>query len=198
MSSCSATASSSSSQSRRLSWQPSQEANFHTARRGRTRRAKSNLPHAENRGDAVKAKDRPVAAHEGGSELAMPAQADRAFHVALHRDKNPVHGQPALPQRIHREPHHDLRPAHHCHCMIRIDWRTRDQRRYDTHIAAPIRLGVVDRDRNVDIETSLPRLEFSPVEDVGGTPRAVDHDDPPVTLPMGEYVIDYRAERGET
>src|SRR6516225_4429437 len=156
MSIWSATASSSSSQSSRLSWQPSQEANFHTARRGRTRRAKSNLPYIEKRGDAVEAKNRAVAADEGGSELAMPAQPDRAFHVALHRDKDPVHCQPALAQRIDGKPHHDLRPAHHCHCMIRIDWRTRDQRRHDADITAPIGCGVIDRDSDIHIEALPP------------------------------------------
>src|SRR5271165_387692 len=100
MSSFPATASSSSSQSRRLSWQPTQDANFHTARRGRARRATSDLPDAEDRGDAVVAEDRPVAADKGGPELAMPAQPDRAFHVALHRNKDPVLRQPALAQRI--------------------------------------------------------------------------------------------------
>src|SRR6266851_10025704 len=79
-----ATASSSSSQSSRLSWQPSQDANFHTASRGRARRAMSDLPNAENRGNAIEPEDRPVAADERRSELAMPAPPDRAFHVALH------------------------------------------------------------------------------------------------------------------
>src|SRR6516162_3694266 len=103
MSSCAATASSSSSQSSRLSWQPSQEANFHTARRGRARRATSDLPRIEERGDAVEAKDRTVATDKGGSELAMPAQPDCAFHIALHRNKNPLHRQPALAHRIDRK-----------------------------------------------------------------------------------------------
>src|SRR6516165_5612479 len=197
MSSWSATASSSSSQSSKLSWQPSQEANFHTARRGRTRRAKSNLPCAEKRGDAVEAKNWPVAADKGGSELAMPAQPDSAFHVTLHRDKDPFHSQPALTQRIDGEPHHDLRPAHHCHGMVRIDRRARDQRWYNADVAPPIGCGMVDRDRNVEIETPPPRFEFSPVEDVSRTPRAVEHNDPFVTLAMGEQVIDHRAQRCE-
>src|SRR5271165_6326739 len=99
MSSCSATARSSSSQSSKLSWQPSQEENFHTARRGRVRRATSDLPDAEKRGDAVVAEDRPIAADEGGPELTVSAQPDRAFHVALHRNKDPVHRHTALAQR---------------------------------------------------------------------------------------------------
>src|SRR6516165_10598108 len=130
MSSWSATASSSSSQSSRLSWQPSQEANFHTARRGRVCRARLNLPYVKKRGDAIETKDRAVAADEGGPELTMPAEPDRAFHVAFHRKEDSVCDQPALAQRIDGKPHHNLRPAHHCHRVIGIDWRASDQRRY--------------------------------------------------------------------
>src|SRR5271166_4934363 len=96
MSSFPATASSSSSQSSRLSWQPSQDANFHTARRGRARRATSDLANVENRGDAIVAKDWSFAADESGSELTMPAEADCALHVALHRQINSVRRQPAV------------------------------------------------------------------------------------------------------
>src|SRR6516164_1813177 len=156
MSSWSATARSSSSQSSRLSWQPSQEANFHTARRGRVRRATSDLPDVEKRCDAVKAKDWAVAADEGGPELAMPAEPDRAFHVALHREEDSVCDQPALAQRFDGKPHHDFRPAHHCHRVIRIDWRASDQRRYHADITPPIRRGVIDRDGDVDIEAPSP------------------------------------------
>src|SRR6516164_7690947 len=106
MSSWSATASSSSSQSSRLSWQPSHEANFHTARRGRVRRATSDLPDVEKRCDAVKAKNWAVAADKGGAKLAMPTQPNRAFHIAFHRDKDSVHCQTPLTQRIDRKPHH--------------------------------------------------------------------------------------------
>src|SRR5271156_2778122 len=175
MSSWSATASSSSSQSSGLSWQPSQEANFHTARRGRVRRATSDLPDVEKRCDVVKAKNWAVAADEGGPELAMPAEPDRAFHVAFHREENSVCDQPALLQCLNRKPHHDLRPAHHGYCMIRIDWRASDQRRYDAAIPPPIRRGVIDRDRYVDIEPPPPGFEFSPIEDVGRPPRAIEH-----------------------
>src|SRR6516162_5640293 len=125
MSSWSATASSSSSQSSRLSWQPSQEANFHTARRGRVCRSTLNLPYVEKRGDAIKAKDWAVATDEGRPELTMPAEPDRAFHVAFHREEDSVCAQPALAQRIDGKPHHDLRSAHHRHRVIRIDWCVR-------------------------------------------------------------------------
>src|SRR6516162_1861623 len=196
MSSAPATARSSSSQSSRLSWQPSQEANFHTARRGRARRATSDLPDVEKRGDAVETKNWPIAADERGSELTMPALPDRAFHVALHRDGDPIHGQPPLAQRVDGKPHHDLRPAHHGNCTVRIDRCTRDHGRYDADIAAPIRCGVIDRDRNVD--TPAPCFELPPVEDFTRTPRTIEQSDFAVLLAMGEHVIDYWAERCET
>src|SRR6516165_7737273 len=81
--------------------------------------------------------------------------------------------------------------------MIRIDWHTRYQRRYDADITLPIRRGVIDRDRNFDIEAPPPRFEFPPIADIGRSPRAVEHDDPAVAVPMGEHVIDYRAQRCE-
>src|SRR6266702_4151273 len=86
ISSSSATASSSSSQSSRLNWQPSQEANFHTASRGLRFRGISHLAGSQKRLDPVVAEHWTVAAHESGAELAVAAEADGAFHVAFHRD----------------------------------------------------------------------------------------------------------------
>jgi len=126
----------------------------------------------------------------------MPALPDRAFHVALHRDGDPIHGQPPLAQRVDGKPHHDLRPAHHGNCTVRIDRCTRDHGRYDADIAAPIRCGVIDRDRNVD--TPAPCFELPPVEDFTRTPRTIEQSDFAVLLAMGEHVIDYWAERCET
>src|SRR6516165_8117184 len=198
MSSWSATASSSSSQSSRLSWQPSQEANFHTARRGRVCRATLNFPLVEKRGDSIETKDWAFATDKGGPELTMPANPNRAFHVAFHREKDAVCDQPALAQRIDGKPHHDLRSAHHCHRVIRIDWRASDQRRHDANITPPIRRGVIDRDCDVDIEAPSPCFEFPPIEDVGRSPRAIEHDDLAVTLAVSEHVINYWAQRSQT
>src|SRR5882724_9694712 len=90
MSIAAATARSSSSQSRRDSWQPSQEENFQTASLGFLGgTAMSELPHAEDRAKLLVGEHRPVAADEGRAELAMAAEADGAFHVALHGH---VHG----------------------------------------------------------------------------------------------------------
>src|SRR5271168_2764446 len=198
MSSFSATASSSSSQSSRLSWQPSQDANFHTANRGRARLATSDLANAENPGDAVKAEDRSVTADESGPELTMPAQPNRAFHIALHRQIDPVRRKPAIAQRIDRESHHNLGSAHHGHRVLRIDRSARDQRRHDPDIAAPIPRGMVDGDDDVDIETPPPRFELAPVEDIGRATRAIEQDDPAVMLAAGEYEVERRAEWRQT
>src|SRR5579863_112413 len=79
-----ATARSSSSQSSKLSWQPSQDANFQTANFGRRAVAISNLRNSKDRSDPVESKHRPVLAHERRSVLAVPAESHRAFHIAFH------------------------------------------------------------------------------------------------------------------
>src|SRR5579872_2647720 len=90
-----ATARSSSSQSRRDSWQPSQEENFQTASFGlRAGAAMSNLPQAENRAKLIIGEHRPVAADESRAELAVAAEADGALHVALHGDVHRARRQP--------------------------------------------------------------------------------------------------------
>src|SRR5271166_6279102 len=92
-----ATASSSSSQSNRLNWQPSHEENFHTASLG-LRLAISDLRPAEKCRDAVKGKRRPILAGEYRPILAVTAQADTAFHVAFHRQVSTLRCHTALQQ----------------------------------------------------------------------------------------------------
>src|ERR1035441_5040685 len=119
---CTAAASvrSSSSQSSKDSWQPSHEANFHTASRGRLRSLMSDLPHGEDLGDLVEAHHRTVLADEGGSELAVTTQTDGAFHVALHRKIDPVGQNARLAQRVHRESHHHFRSADQRDGIVRV------------------------------------------------------------------------------
>ena len=84
---------SSSSQSSRLNWHPSHEANFQTAKVGRSSADADGLfgwvvviarrCRSSSSGDATVGNDRTVAAEEQRSELAMPAQTDAALHVAL-------------------------------------------------------------------------------------------------------------------
>src|ERR1700756_543022 len=76
----SARVSSSSSQSSRVSWQPSQEANFHTANVvGLT----LNLLPLQQRAGNVVTDDGAVAAQQQRTQLAMTAPADSALHVAF-------------------------------------------------------------------------------------------------------------------
>src|SRR3990172_13326812 len=91
-----AIASSSSSQSSRESWQPSQEANFQTASFGLRAGAISNLPQGEQTTEPGVGRNRPVPADEGSPELAVAAMADGALHVALQGQINRVGGDPRL------------------------------------------------------------------------------------------------------
>src|SRR3974377_652319 len=80
-----AMASNSSSQSSSVNWQPSHDANFHTASLGLGLAPISQLPDSQPILDAVVAKNRAVFADERRTELAMAAKADGALHIALHR-----------------------------------------------------------------------------------------------------------------
>ncbi len=89
-----ATARSSSSQSRRESWQPSQDANLKTASLGFCVRH-SKLPPGHEVPDVGAGEDRTVPADELRPALAVPAQADAALHV-------PLEGEPHLSRRAPR------------------------------------------------------------------------------------------------
>src|SRR5512141_2655977 len=106
-----ATASNSSSASRMLNWQPSQEANLKNATLGLC--PSLELIFLQPRPHLAIGEDGPVFADEFGTELAMAAEADAAFHVALHRDVDVAGGQAARFEVARHVPHHDLRPAHH-------------------------------------------------------------------------------------
>jgi hypothetical protein len=54
---------------------------------------------------------------------------------------------------------------------------------------------VIDRDRYVDIEAPSPCFELSPIEDVGRPSRAIEHDDPAITLAVSEHVVNHWAQR---
>src|SRR6266699_2209046 len=83
MSISAASASSSSWQSSRVSWQPSQDASFHTASFWRVM---SQLLHREQRGCLLIADHGTVPAQQQRAELAVPALGDTAPHVPLQRD----------------------------------------------------------------------------------------------------------------
>src|SRR5208282_3453976 len=130
----SASVSSSSSQSSKDSWQPSHEANFHTASLGSLRSPMSDLPHGEDLGDLVQAHHWPVLADEGGSELTMAAQTDGALHVALHRQIDSVSRNAGVAQGACREAHHHLWSADQCDAIMRVEHHTADQCRHDADV----------------------------------------------------------------
>src|SRR5712692_4589121 len=79
-----ATANSSSSQSSRLNWQPSQEENFQTASFGFCVRIKSNLPLCEQLLNMAVLEYGAVFADEVRPILAVSTLADSTFHIAFH------------------------------------------------------------------------------------------------------------------
>src|SRR6516165_2559002 len=87
-----ATASNSSSQSNRLNWQPSQDANFQTASFGL--RSILDLPLEEQVLHATIGKHGSIFANKVWAILAVPAEAERTFHVAFHRDKDVLRSYP--------------------------------------------------------------------------------------------------------
>ena len=151
-----------------VSWQPSQEANFQTASLGlRPARHRQISRMLKRRREPVVGEHRPVLADEGRAELAVAAEADGAFHVALHREVD--RARPARPpscKRGDREAHHDLRAADQGDGVRRIEGGARDQRRHHADVAAPVGAGVVDGDLDVDVEPPPPALELAAEEDV--------------------------------
>src|SRR6516225_259536 len=109
----------SSSQSSRVNWQPSHDANFHTASLGLGFASISQLPDSQPILDAVVAKYRAVFADELWAELAMSAKADGALHVAFHRQKDPLFTDAAFLQRKHGVAHHNFGSADH---HDGVDW----------------------------------------------------------------------------
>src|SRR5260221_322506 len=141
-----ATASSSSSQSRRESWQPSQEENFQTASLGFLDwAAMSELPHAEDRAKLLVGEDRPVSADEGRAELAVAAEADSAFHVALHGDVHGTCRHAGGSEPGDGETHHHFGPADERDGVRRIERSAGNERGDDADAAAPLAAGPIDR-----------------------------------------------------
>ena len=127
----------------------------------------------------------------------MAAKADRAFHVALHRQIDRLLRDPGVAQRGDGEAHHDLRPA--------------DQRDGVGGSKAARGISVVttptwpcqsadrmiDRHLDVDIEPPPPRFELAAEQDVARAARAVEQDDLAVAVALGEQAIERRAQRRE-
>ena len=182
MSTAPATASSSSSQSSRDSWQPSQEENFQTASLGlRAGAAMSDLPHAEDRAELLVGEHRAVAADEGRAELAVAAEADGAFHVALHRD---VHrARSARPRRrARRSEKRIITSGPQTRATVCAGSKAARGMSVGHHadVAVPVAAGMIDRDGEIDVEPPPPALELVLEEDVVRLRAAEEEHEPAV------------------
>src|SRR5215469_1909731 len=139
----SARSSSSSSQSSSVSWHPSHEANFHTAKLGRPSSI-SQLPCRQQRPGALVVDDRSVAADQQRPELAVTAQADATLHVALKRDPDVAGSHLLGEQHVRREAHHRLRPADEGDRPSGVDLECAQRLGDETHLATPAGRRLVD------------------------------------------------------
>src|ERR1019366_5081530 len=192
---------SSSSQSRMASWQPAHDASLKTASVGlrtasapRRVRCKpivtSHLPDLQKARQLVVAEDRPVLADEVRPDLAMPAKADGALHVALHREVDHGCGNAALQELEHREPHHHFGTAEHRDAVVPVEGNARNERRHDADVSVPVPRGAVDGDVNVHVELRAPRFEVAPVKHVFRGARAVEESDPAIAASIRQHVED--------
>src|SRR5689334_7728035 len=139
----------------------------------------SELPHAENRTQLLVGENRTVAADEGRAELAVAAEADGAFHVALHGDVYGVGRDPGGGEPGDGKSHHHLRTADQGDGMRRIEGGAGYQRGDDADAAAPIAAGMINGDGKVDVEAPAPALELVLEQDVVGPPHPDEEDDAP-------------------
>src|SRR5271169_723974 len=199
MSTFPASASSSSSQSSRLNWQPSQEANFHTASFGfrLVVAAILQLSHGQEPAEPVVAHDGSVAAYQGRAEVAVTASPDVAFHVALQGEIVLARGDAGGVERAGGEAHHDLRAADKGDGMVPIESGAADQIRDDADMAAPKAVGVVDRHLDFYVEPAAPTFELAPEQDVRRTAGTVKHHDAAVAVALGDEPVDRRSQGGE-
>jgi hypothetical protein len=105
-------------------------------------------------------KHRPILAHKERSELAVPAQADGAFHISLHGHANMLVIDSTLMQLQRRKAHHNFRTADEGNGICRVERSSRYQCGHDADIPLPAAHGAVDRDVNVEVEPGPPLLEF--------------------------------------
>src|SRR5690242_9609379 len=135
------TASSSFSQSNRLSWQPSQDANFHTASFGLFFRCTAillNFPFAQKMFYLTMADNWSIFADKFRPKLAVTAQPNPTFHISFQRNIDVVTADPALFQFHRCEAHHHFRAAYHCYRIAWIKRRSYNQLCDQPNAAAPI------------------------------------------------------------
>ena len=131
------------------------------------------------------------------SELAVPAKPDRALHVPLHREINPIIGNAGHVERRRGEAHHHFRTADEGDRFGRIKLHVADQLRDDPDMAVPALVGVIDRHLDLDVEARAPGFEFASEQHVRRIARAEQNRHPAISRPVFEHFEDGRTERGE-
>jgi hypothetical protein len=128
----------------------------------------------------------------------MAAQADGAFHVALHGHVDAIRGDARILQRAGRIAHHDLGTADQGDRPGRIKARAGYQRGHHTHVAVPSRIGMIDGDVDLDVEPAAPPLQFIAEENLVGPPHARQDDHAPVVLANPKQMVDRGPQRRES
>ena len=122
----------------------------------------------------------------------MAAQADAAFHVALHGHVDLRRLKPVVHEFQYGEAHHHPGAADQGHGAGGIKPGPGDDLGHHPHIAVPITFRLVHRHVHPEVEAAAPALQFLGVEQVLGSPGAVDHLDIAELAPMLEQVIQGR------
>ena len=192
-----ATSSSSSSQFKSESWQPSQEANFHTASVG-LRAATHHTSRVENHGAIAGYGNTGPSRHtRKGPNWQCPHIATAHCMLRSIDKKTRSAGTPACVQRVEREPHHDLGPDHEGHDGGRIELRTGDQAGHHPDVPSPHAHGRIAGHLDLQVEAAPPRRKLVGEQQVRRGPGAVKQRDPPVGVAVGEQVIEGGAQRGQ-
>src|SRR5208283_268475 len=192
-----ATVNSSSSQSSRLSWHPSQDANFQTATFGLRAGDILDLPFSKYGGDAIKTKNRSVFADECRSVLAVATISERALHIALHRKVYAFLGNASLLKFHHGKTHHHLRPAEQSHRIGGVERRPSNQRCDHTNVAAPSTGRTIHCHLHFQIKLTPPPLQFPFVKYVFGRPCAVKQYDLSILFPLTHHLIEHGTQWGQ-
>jgi uncharacterized membrane protein len=105
--------------------------------------------------------DGAVAADVVRAELAAAAVAERAFHVALEREVDPLGRETRFAERRYGEAHHHLRPADERRRALSVEPGQRDERRDDADATAQVCRRGVDRHGELDPGPLGPACELS-------------------------------------
>src|SRR3569832_2130366 len=182
-----ASSSSGSPRFKNASWQPSQELNLCTAMRGVS--AMSKPLHVEQRGDAIEAEHRPVAAEELRAVLTVTAEAERALHVALHAEPDVSQRDARLLHVSRDHGHHAFGAAHHHAHMLRGVALLIEEIGHAADVPRPQGLPRVGCEQHLGVGQGAPRrVAFAP--DEFAAVRLALHDiEPAVALAAAGVVI---------